>query len=198
MRQTNEHRGRTELAAEQIIDEISGWFNARGDRMYGEAVTERAHALQCAEAARQRGASEALTIACLLHDIGHLMHDRGEDIAEQGVDMRHEIIGEKYLRKFFPEEVSRPVGLHVEAKRYLCTVEEGYFDGLSDASKLSLELQGGVMTNQERAEFEADPFHGDAILLRRCDEEGKLIESTPPALESFYPMIRRLLIASEK
>lgn len=193
MRQTHENGIRTETVADRIIDEIATWFNARGNRMYGEAVTERAHALQCAFAARQRGASEALTIACLLHDIGHLMHDRGEDIAEQGVDMRHEIIGEKYLRKFFPEEVSRPVGLHVEAKRYLCTVEDGYFEGLSYASKLSLKLQGGLMTEAECKAFEADPFHSDAVLLRRCDEEGKQIDFAPPALETYFPMIQRLM-----
>lgn len=186
-----------ETAADRTIAEIADWFNARGNRMYGEEVTESAHALQCAEAARRRGASEALTIACLLHDIGHLMHDRGEDIAEQGIDMRHEIIGEKYLRKFFPEAVSRPVGLHVEAKRYLCTVEDGYLEGLSYASKLSLELQGGLMTKDECLAFEADPFHADAVLLRRCDEEGKQIDCAPPALESYFPMIRRLFAKGE-
>ena len=179
--------------AHQAISEIVSCFADYGDQMYGENVTELSHALQCAEAARQRGARDALVIACLLHDIGHLLHNRGEDIAERGVDMRHEIIGEKYLRKFFPAEVSRPVGLHVKAKRYLCTVEDGYFDGLSCASKLSLELQGGPMTEDQCAAFEADPFHADAILLRRCDEEGKQIDWVPPTLESYFPMIRRLI-----
>lgn len=196
MRQTQEDGIRAETAADRIIDEIATWFNARGNRMYGEAVTELAHALQCAEAARQRGASEAVIIACLLHDIGHLMHDRGEDIAEQGVDMRHEIIGEKHLRKFFPDDVTRPVGLHVDAKRYLCTVDEGYLEGLSYASRLSLELQGGLMTPAECAAFEADPFHAEAVLLRRCDEEGKRTDLTPPALESYFPMLRRLIVVA--
>ncbi len=182
--------------ADRAIGEIAAWFEARGDRMYGEEVSEREHALQCAQAARRRGATDAVIIACLLHDIGHLMHARGEDIAEQGVDMRHEIIGEKYLQKFFPDTVSRPVGLHVEAKRYICSVEPGYLERLSDASKLSLSLQGGLMTRDECAAFEADPFHADAVLLRRCDEEGKQTDSVPPALETYFPMIRRLVCAA--
>lgn len=181
----------------ETIARIAEIFGSRGERMYGEAVTERAHALQCAEAARHRGASEALIIATLLHDVGHLMHDRGEDIAEQGVDMRHEIIGEKFLRKFFPPSVSRPVALHVDAKRYLCTVEEGYLESLSPASQRSLELQGGLMSAEEIAAFEADPHHKDAVLLRRCDEEGKRTDCQPPELETYFPMMRRVMSAAQ-
>ena len=182
------------IAAERTIKKIANWFNARGDRMYGEAVTERSHALQCAEAAQKRGGSKPLIIACLLHDIGHLMHDRGEDVAEQGVDMRHEVIAEKYLRKSFPESVSRPVGLHVDAKRFLCTVESKYFDGLSYASKLSLELQGGLMTEEECSAFMAEPFCNDAILVRRCDEEAKQTDTAPPALETYFPIMRDVIV----
>ena len=41
---------------------------------------------------------------------------------------------------------SAMVRMHVAAKRYLASMEPGYFDTLSEASKLSLRLQGGPMS----------------------------------------------------
>ncbi len=193
MSNVNEKPDEANYPAHQAVSEIVSCFADFGDRMYGEDVTELSHALQCAEAASQRGARDALVIACLLHDIGHLLHNRGEDIAERGVDMRHEIIGEKFLRKFFPPEVSRPVGLHVAAKRYLCTVETGYLESLSPASQRSLGLQGGPMSDEEIARFEADPFHEDAVLVRRCDEGGKETRVKPADLDTYIPMMLRLM-----
>lgn len=183
----------TSTKADEAIAQISLVFDRFGERMYGEAVSELSHALQCAEAAVRREASEEVVIATLLHDIGHLLHHRGEDIAQMGVDMHHEVLGEKLLRKFFGQSVTRPVGLHVVAKRYLATVEDGYFEELSPASKRSLELQGGQMTLDEIEDFEADPHFADAILLRRCDEEGKQPDCSPPSLQSYFPMIRRVI-----
>jgi [1-hydroxy-2-(trimethylamino)ethyl]phosphonate dioxygenase len=179
--------------ADEAIAQITLVFDRFGERMYGEEVTELSHALQCADAAVRHEASDELVIATLLHDIGHLLHHRGEAIAEMGIDMHHEVLGEKLLRKFFPESVTRPVGLHVAAKRYLATVEDGYFEDLSLASKRSLELQGGQMTLDEIEDFEADPHFADAILLRRCDEEGKMTDSSPPTLDQYFSMIRRVI-----
>ena len=46
-------------------------------RRYGaERVSELAHALQCAELAREAGADEELTLACLLHDVGRFAVDQ--------------------------------------------------------------------------------------------------------------------------
>ena len=176
-----------------IVQKIVQLFEDHGEKMYGEAVTELTHALQCAEEATKRGASDALIVATLLHDIGHLLHNQGEDVAERGIDMRHEIIGEKFLRNSFPETVSRPVGLHVAAKRYLASTEEGYVESLSEASKRSLELQGGLMTSDEILTFESDPYHLDAVLLRRCDEAGKRVGHVSPPLETYLLKIRGLV-----
>ena len=55
----------------------------------------------------------------------------------------------------FGPDVTAPIALHVEAKRYLCAVEPDYFDRLSEASRLSLATQGGAMTAAEAAAFAA-------------------------------------------
>ena len=83
--------------------------------------------------------------------------------------------------------------MHVAAKRYLATMEPGYFDRLSDASKLSLRLQGGPMTATQADTFAAEPFFADAIRLRRWDEEGKIIDYRGPALDRFLPRVQACL-----
>lgn len=175
------------------LNEIRVAFAKRGHEGYGEGVSQLEHALQCAAFAERDGASEPLIVATLLHDIGHMLHDLPEDIADQGVDTQHESLGSAWLSQHFGPEVSEPVRLHVAAKRYLAASEAGYFDILSDASKLSLKLQGGPMSADEQARFGGEQFCKDALALRRWDDEGKIVGLKTPALEHFEPMIARSL-----
>ena len=57
------------------------------------------------------------------------------------------------LSKYFGEEVTLPIRAHVASKRYLAAVEDGYYDQLSEASKESLKVQGGIFTKEEAEEF---------------------------------------------
>ena len=43
----------------------------------------------------------------------------------------------------------------------------------SEASKLSLKLQGGIMNDKEAREFESNNFFESSIKLRKFDEEAK-------------------------
>jgi predicted HD phosphohydrolase len=149
--------------------------------------------LQCAVFAERSGAAEPLVVAALLHDLGHMLHDLQEDIADQGIDTQHESLGSAWLSQHFGAAVSEPVRLHVAAKRYLSASEAGYFDLLSDASKLSLKLQGGPMTAAEQGKFGAERFFKEAVALRRWDDEGKVVGMPTPDLRYFTPMIRRCL-----
>ena len=72
-------------------------------------------------------------------------------------------------------------------------MEPGYFEQLSDASKLSLRLQGGPMSAAQAAAFAAEPFFADAIRLRRWDEEGKIVGYQGPELAHFEPLVRASL-----
>jgi phosphonate degradation associated HDIG domain protein len=167
------------------LDEIRAAFARRGVETYGEGVSQLEHALQCAMCAERDGAAPALIAATLLHDIGHLIHDLPVDIADQGIDAQHESLGSAFLSQHFGPDVTEPVRLHVAAKRYLATVEPGYFDLLSPASVQSLHLQGGLLSPDERARFAAERFADDAVKLRRWDDEGKIRGARTPDLAHF-------------
>jgi gamma-butyrobetaine dioxygenase len=97
-------------------------------------------------------------------------------VHDQDVDDDHEATGAKYLAKVFPPQVTRAIAMHVTAKRYRCAVEPGYFDTLSEASVLSLAVQGGPLTAEEAERFERNPGSKDAISLRDWDDRGKSVE----------------------
>jgi gamma-butyrobetaine dioxygenase len=176
------------------VDEIFALFAARGHERYGERVSQLDHALQCAALAALDGAAPTLVAASLLHDYGHLIGDRGRMAERDGLDDEHETIGAAALAAWFGPEVTEPIRLHVAAKRWLCAAEPGYFDALSPASKLSLELQGGAFDVADAAAFAALPYAADAIRLRRWDDWGKALEPARRRdLESFRAALEQAL-----
>lgn len=126
-----------------------------------------------------------MIVAALVHDIGHMLHEIGENFADQGIDDRHEVVSLTFLEDVFGPEVTAPVALHVEAKRYLCAAERGYFDTLSEDSVKSLALQGGPMTPEEMRAFEGRPHWQAALRLRRFDDLGKSPDAPTPSPEHF-------------
>lgn len=177
------------------IQEIRTAFARRGHEGYGEGVSQLDHAVQCAAFAERDGASKALVAAAFLHDIGHMLHDLPENVAESGIDTQHESVGSAWLSQYFGPEVTEPVRMHVDAKRYLASTETGYFEQLSDASRLSLKLQGGFMTPEQLTAFEAEICFSDAVQLRRWDEEGKIIDYRGPSEAHFYAVVEVCLKA---
>jgi phosphonate degradation associated HDIG domain protein len=177
---------------EEGIAGIASLFDLLGGRMYsGEPVTQLEHALQSAALAQQEGAAEPLVVAALLHDIGHLVNDLGETPTARGVDDLHQFHGARFLRKLFGPEVTEPVRLHVEAKRYLCATRSGYYEALSDDSRRSLVLQGGVFTLEQARAFADKPFAADAARLRIWDDQAKAAGQATPDLADFLPLMRR-------
>lgn len=169
----------------------------RGHEQYGsEAVSQLDHALQCATLAEAAHCSPTLIAASLLHDIGHLTHDLGEDAAERGIDDRHEHRATGLLKQLFGPAVAEPVKLHVNAKRYLCAVDQDYWASLSPASKTSLELQGGIYAPAEAETFISQPFAQDAVELRRWDDLAKDPQCKTPGLDHFTTVLESCLIAS--
>jgi phosphonate degradation associated HDIG domain protein len=172
------------------FDEVVATYRTFGHRHYGEDVTELQHALQCATFAQDAGESSEVVAAALLHDYGHLCHALGEDIADQGIDARHEEIGYALLRETFTDGIADAARLHVAAKRYLCLRDSAYEDGLSEASRTSLHLQGGVMSEEEALAFEREPHFALAVRVRRYDDMGKVPDMPTPDLEAFLPLLR--------
>lgn len=149
-------------------------YEVWGSHPYDEDLEQGEHAVQCANLARNAGADDSLIVACLLHDVGHLLElERTSDTPNHEIDDNHEARGAAYLARAFPPAVTGPIALHVAAKRYLCAVEPAYHHSLSPASVRSLTVQGGPMTSAEVARFETNPAAARAIRLRRWDDSAK-------------------------
>jgi [1-hydroxy-2-(trimethylamino)ethyl]phosphonate dioxygenase len=173
-------------------DELLSIYAARGGgAYYGEPVTMTEHSLQAAYFARAHGAPDALVLASLLHDIGHLVEPAPEDIADWKHDAGHERSGSRWLAARFGPEVHEPVRLHVPAKRYLCATDPAYMNQLSAASVTTLGLQGGPMSITERRAFEAEPYWREAVLLRQFDDQGKIGGLDTPPFEHYRALIER-------
>ena len=158
----------------ETIHHIHNIYSQFGNNKYDELISQTEHATQCAALAKASGASPELTIAALLHDIGHLLVlAQGNGVADLSVDDEHEALGARHLAAHFPSGVTAPIALHVAAKRFLCTADDTYFDQLSIGSVRSLEKQGGLMTHQEVMRFERSPHFSSAVELRRWDDAAK-------------------------
>lgn len=185
----------TGATAQQKVDVLFNYIEARGQSFYDEVVTQLEHALQCAALAQQNNASHTLITGALLHDIGHLILDEhNADKAFLAMDLNHEEIGAQYMEPFFPDAVTTPIRLHVPAKRYLCTTDASYHDGLSEASKRSLKVQGGVMSDEEREAFEQIPHFQDALTLRRWDDLAKVKGLEISGLETYRDIVQECVI----
>lgn len=176
-----------------MIDSIFSLFDTFGGEHYGENANQLQHALQCAKLAQDHGCEPGLIAASLLHDIGQFIDDAGNAAEKLNLDAQHEITGAAFLARGFGPEVTEPVRLHVDAKRYLCAIQPDYEEGLSGASLLSLHLQGGRMNDEEAAAFRANPFFEQAILLRNFDDSGKRPDWAVPPLETYRDLLQSLL-----
>ncbi|MBC7416365.1 MAG: HD domain-containing protein [Herminiimonas sp.] len=169
----------------ESLDEIGEALTRRGSALYGgEAVTQLAHALQCATLAEDAGCSQALITAALLHDLGH-MAGQGDD--EQSA---HSELGARLLARVFGRNVTEPVRLHVNAKRYLCAVDSTYWGTLSEASKQSLVWQGGPYAADQAKRFISQPHADDAVRLRQWDDAAKVSGLATRSLAHFIEIAR--------
>ncbi len=185
----------TGATAQQKVDALFSYMEKRGQSFYDEVVTQLEHALQCAALAKQNDAVPTLITSALLHDIGHIILDEhNADVAFLDTDLNHEEIGAQYLEPFFPDAVTTPIRLHVPAKRYLCTTDTTYYDGLSEASKRSLKVQGGVLSGEEREAFEQIPHYREALTLRRWDDLAKEKGLETPRLEIYRDVVQQCLL----
>lgn len=176
------------------VDRVFELFAEKGQADYiGEAVSQLEHACQAGELAIAAGADDDVVLAAFFHDIGHLAASKeASNMAGFGVE-RHESIGANYLRQLgFPERIAWLVESHVQAKRYLTHCDPEYLAGLSEASRKTLDWQGGPMTEEEAIVFENDPDFDIIIQLRRWDEEAKIEGKPLPDLNVFRERCLRL------
>lgn len=153
-------------------------FRERGHEEYhGEPVSQLEHAVQTAQLAQRGHPNDPeFILAAFLHDFGHLCGSKDVDGDMNGYGIRqHETVGARELQRLgFSEKITRLVAGHVQAKRYLVSTDEAYCEGLSEASKITLEKQGGLLSAAEQRDFEQDSLFELHIALRRLDEQAKV------------------------
>lgn len=159
-----------------VIDEVFGLYEKYGAADYiGEPVSQIEHMSQSAQLAIDEGFDDEVVLAAFFHDIGHIcvMMDQEKNMGGFGIKS-HEKIGADFLRdKGFSERIAKLVESHVQAKRYLTFKYPEYYNQLSEASKMTLEFQGGIMLESEAILFEGNPLFETSILMRKWDELAK-------------------------
>ena len=186
------------MSAEETIQTIMQLFRDYGERDYiGENVTQLDHMIQTAMCAERDGADDQTIVAAFLHAIGHLLglqqqHDQMDDYGTAN----HDQIGADYLRQHnFPYKVCKLVENHVLAKRYMITLDPTYYNLLSNASKKTLEYQGGRMSDDEMYEFDTDPYKQIYIQFRTWEDSSKKMYAELQPLEKYEKLMRKILFS---
>jgi 2-amino-1-hydroxyethylphosphonate dioxygenase (glycine-forming) len=186
----------TQAQITQAVDDIFVLYEQFGaDDYIGEPVSQIEHMAQSAQLAERAGYGPEVILAAFFHDLGHLCartqpHER---MAHFGVK-RHEQIGADYLRqRGFGETVAQLVENHVQAKRYLTLRQPAYYEALSEASKNTLEFQGGRMTEAEAVTFEQNPLFELSIKMRTWDEQAKETNVPVPDLAGYKQLATNYL-----
>ena len=174
----------------EFVDLLFDFIKEEGKTNYDESVTQLQHSLQTASLARIEDGRRHIVIASLLHDIGHLLIDENDsknDFLKK--DLNHENIASNFLKDFFSEEITESIRLHVVAKRYLCSIDNFYYESLSKASKNSFQVQGGALNKEEINELENNKYFKDAVRLRKWDDRGKVSLKEVEELDTYKKMI---------
>ncbi|HEY4935606.1 MAG TPA: HD domain-containing protein [Puia sp.] len=184
--------------AERISNEIIHLYTLYGgDEYSGEKVSQLEHMVQSAQLAKAEGFNDEVVLAAFLHDIGHIAEKVTNENSMNNYGIRdHESIGASYLAVHgFSFRISRLVASHVAAKRYLTLREPGYYDKLSEASKHTLEFQGGPMSDEEADLLEEDPLFREIIQMRRWDEAAKQENQPMPSIDIYRQLIFQHLLS---
>ena len=171
-----------------LVEVVLDLLTAAADESYGERVTMLDHALQSAALAAADDAGDEMVLACLLHDLGHLLGQAGE----WGLP-DHAEVAARALQPLLPPAVVEPIRGHIQAKRYSVAVDPAYDDRLSVASKMSLTEQGGPLPPDEAEAFAAGAFAAEAMRLRGYDDGGKVGGLTIAPLGTYRSLITAAL-----
>tara|TARA_B100001250_G_scaffold339731_1_gene307192 strand:- start:326 stop:862 length:537 start_codon:yes stop_codon:yes gene_type:complete len=176
-----------------ILDKIISNFKNNKSLYIGEKLTMSEHMIQSAMLAEKAKCNDNLICSCLLHDYGHFLIDNPDNLVKNNKDGEHENIGYEYLKQFFKKEIVEPIRYHVLAKRYLSRNKK-YFNFLSEASKISLKLQGGILNDNQSKEFKKKQYFKNSILVRKFDEAAKKTNMKMKTIDSYTFLLKSKLI----
>ena len=176
-----------------IIDQIIFNYSNNKSLYIGEKVTMSEHMIQTAMLAEKTNCSSNLVCSSLLHDYGHFILENPDDLIAKNQDGKHEDVGCTFLENYFIEDILGPIKFHVKAKKYLAR-DKKYYELLSEASKISLKLQGGVMSKEEAKKFERNKFFENSIKLRKFDEIAKKSDLKIKSIKEYKNLLISKLI----
>ena len=176
-----------------ILDKIISNFKNNKSLYIGEKLTISEHMIQSAMLAEKAKCNDNIICSCLLHDYGHFIIEDPDDLVKNNKDGEHENIGFEYLKKFFNKEIVEPIKYHVLAKRYLAR-DNKYLNFLSEASKISLKLQGGILNDNQSKEFKKKQYFKNSILVRKFDEAAKKTNMKMKTIDSYTFLLKSKLI----
>ena len=171
-----------------LVEVLLDLLAATAHETYGERVTMLDHALQSAALAAADETGDEMVLACLLHDLGHVLGRAGE----WGLPGHAEVAAQA-LQPLLHPAIVEPIRGHVMAKRYRVAVEPAYHDRLSEASQMSLAEQGGPLCADDAEAFRAGAFAAEAIRLRAYDDGGKVDGLAIAPLENYRGLITAAL-----
>lgn len=188
LRQLSPHRHHMNGHAQHSSQRVVNLFNTYGSRDYiSEPLSIREHSLKAALAARRANEPIDVQLACLLHDIGHIVAIEAGGYMEGCGAKHHEHIGADFLERLgFSDTIVYLTRQHVNVKRYLCGKDPKYIDTLSEASKTTLWHQGGPMNMEECVQAENDPLWDTVLRMRQYDNAGKHIELCRSSIQGDY------------
>jgi len=170
----------------QSLDELFSVLEHSAELSDGESVDLLQHSLQCAQLLGNTASDDVeLQVAGLLHDLGTMLEPgRPDTHARTGADSIEPLLGAR---------VAALVGGHDQAKRYLVSTDPAYRSRLSGMSIATLAVQGGDMTDEECAAFEAGEHFASLIKLRRADDAAKVEGRNVPGLDYWRDRLHELI-----
>jgi predicted HD phosphohydrolase len=155
-----------------------------------EDVDLLAHALQCGQRLRDVAPDDVeLQVSGLVHDVGTALVPHAP--------ARHARIGADAVRPLLGARVARLVAGHVEAKRYLVSVDTSYRVALSARSIVTLAAQGGPLDARGADAFARGRDAEALVALRRADDGAKIPGAVVAGLDTWQPVISTLIRARE-
>ena len=87
------------------------------------------------------------------------------------------------------------IRLHVDAKRALCALEPDYYEALSEDSKRSLTLQGGIFSKRGDRDVHGEALRGERAARCGAGTTGaKIAGESTPGLSHFLDTAARCLV----
>lgn len=154
-----------------LYETLDKFFFKCGDSLrIDSAMTLKDHSLWSGYQAIVNFENSEIIVASLLHDIGHFLLALDSDATDYEKDQYHASHGASWLSRWLPASVTKPIELHVLAKRYLYTRNTEYRHGLSPQSLASLNNQGFELSKDEMHSFEDEFFFKSAMSVRKYDD----------------------------